>query len=347
MRTAVLLLLLTPQARSFAEGSRGPSAGFTFPDEWEEHEGTIMIFPARHSYGRKAPALQKEFAALANAIQRNEQVHAFVHSDDLATAERLLDAKVKVHRGAAYRIDWARDNAPMIVRDENGRRKAVCFEFNGWGRKYEGWQDDVGVNLAIARALKLPIVRSELVLEGGAIEIGSSDEGPVGIATEQCVLSRNRTDWSKARVEAELKEKLGLRRIIWLPKGLNPDSITDGHVDGLLKFIGKNTVLLHTTDDRKDTNYKACQDAKEMLEKAGLKVIELPLALDIVHMNFYIGSGGKTIYVPVCGDRKQDEPALKMLRGLFKEVVPIKATAMGKAGGGIHCYTQQIPAGPK
>ena len=318
-------------------------SSFTFPDEWEKHDGTIMIFPARHSYGRKTQALQKEFAELANTIQKNEQVYAFVHSNDKDAAKALLDKNIKTFIGEKYRIDWARDNAPMFI--SNGKKlKAVCFQFNGWGKKYRGWQHDVGVNKAIAKALKIDIIDSPFVLEGGAIEIGSSKIGQIGIATKQCVLNKNRTNWSQQKVEKELCSKLGLKKIIWIDKGLNPDPITDGHVDGLLKFVAHNTVMLHTTDDDTDENYQSCLDAKKILQKAGLKVIEMPLADDIVHMNFYIGSGGKVIYVPVCGDKQQDKPALTLLKKHFKKVIPIKATAMAEAGGGIHCYTQQIPA---
>ena len=122
-----------------------------------------------------------------------------------------------------------------------------------------------------------------------------------------------------------------------------PDKVTDGHVDGLLKFVSKDTVLLHTIDWKSDVNYQICQEAKQILLANGLKVVELPLMDDIVHMNFYIGSGGDTAYVPICGDPKQDEPALKVIRGLYKNVVPIVATHIAKAGGGIHCCTQQIP----
>lgn len=131
--------------------------------------------------------------------------------------------------------------------------------------------------------------------------------------------------------------------MIWIPQGLNPDPITDGHVDGLLKFVADDTVLLHTTDHRKDVNYKPCLEAKAILEASGLKVIELPLAEDIVHMNFYIGSGGSVIYAPICGDPRQDDPALAILHTLFPTVIPITAVAIGKAGGGVHCYTMQLP----
>ena len=341
-RSPLLLLLLAMLTNPSVAQDKNR---FRFPDEWDAHEATILIFPARHSYGRKAAALQRESAALANALAEHEEVIVFAHSGDANRARQLLDEDVDLKIGKAYTIDWARDNAPLFVRNKKGERKAVCFQFNGWGKKYEGWQDDRGVAKAIAKALEFEIVDSKLVLEGGAIEIGMTNKGLTGITTEQCVLNKNRTSWSKARVEKELKEKLGLDRVIWLPKGLNPDPITDGHVDGLLKFVAKNRVMLHSVDDPKDENYETCRQAKKLLRAAGLEVIDLPLADDIVHMNFYIGSGGKIAYVPVCGDPEQDAPALRVIKKHFKKVVPIRAVAMGEAGGGVHCYTQQLPKG--
>ncbi|MEE9391372.1 MAG: agmatine deiminase family protein [Planctomycetota bacterium] len=320
---------------------------FSFPDEWERHEGTIMIFPAQHAYRQQAKAIQAEVAILANAIAKNEPVHMFVFPDDLAQATKLLSSTIKVTVGEAYSVDWARDTAPLIIRNADGERRAVCFRFNGWGQKYRGWKQDTKVGVTIAKALKLPIVSSAFVMEGGAIEIGASAKGKTGILTASCVLNANRNgngnSWPRAKVEQELKSNLGIERILWLDKGLVPDPITDGHVDGLLKFVKKNTVLLHTTDDKKDPNYAICKDAKKRLVAAGLKVIDLPLADDIVHMNFYIGSGAKHIYVPICGDPKQDQPALKILRKLFASVIAIPAKAITEAGGGLHCVTQQIP----
>ncbi|MFT6178224.1 MAG: agmatine/peptidylarginine deiminase [Akkermansiaceae bacterium] len=70
----------------------------------------------------------------------------------------------------------------------------------------------------------------------------------------------------------------------------------------------------------------------------------LTLMDDIVHMNYYLGSGGKIAYVPTCGNPEQDEPGLAVIRKLHPKVIPIKSVAIAKAGGGIHGYTQQIPA---
>lgn len=316
------------------------SESYTFPDEWESHQATLMIFPAKHSYGAKTSKLWKEFSAIARAISKNEPVWVFCHYDDQFSCQALLkhEENIKIHVGN-FPIDWARDNAPMVIRSKSGKLASAGFQNNGWGMKYPQWKQDSHTRNTISKALDIPIFHSDLVLEGGSIEIAHG----IGIVTESCVLNPNRTDWSKSQVESEFKAMLGLHTIIWIESGLMPDKITDGHVDGLLKFISKDTVLLHTTDLKSDPNYTICQQAKKTLLKHGLKVVELPLMDDIVHMNFYIGSGGNTAYVPICGDPEQDKPALKIIKRHFEKVVPILANHMAKAGGGIHCYTQQLP----
>ena len=323
------------------EGKTPKELGYTFPDEWEKHDGTMMIFPAWESYGKQTKALRGEFRNVAKAIANHEPVIVFCRAEEHKECrEWLEDIKNLTIKPGDFKIDWARDNAPMVIVNKEGKKASAGFRFNGWGKKYKHWQEDVHTRDNIARAMKWPIFKSDLVLEGGSIEIGAG----IGIVTESCVLNKNRTDWSKAKVEKELKNMLGLHQIIWLKSGLMPDPITDGHVDGICKIIAKDTVLLHSVDVKSDPNYKICRDAKKVLQAHGLKVIDLPLMDDIVHMNFYIGSGGDVIFVPVCGDPEQDEPILKILRGIYKKVVPIKSVAIAKAGGGIHCYTQQIPA---
>lgn len=341
MKITLTIIFLFCLIATGSFGKESPKAlGYTFPDEWDQHRGTMMIFPAKHSYGRKTEGLRNEFAAIAKAIAKNEPVEVFCLKKEEAQCRKKLEgtSNIRIHAGN-YSIDWARDNAPMVLRRKDGKLASAGFRFNGWGKKYHGWKNDVNTRDDISRAMGWQVFHSDFVLEGGSIEIADG----VGIVTESCVLNRNRTNWSKQKVENELKNMLGLRKIIWIKSGLMPDKTTDGHVDGLLKFVRKNTVLLHTTDLKSDVNYRICQDAKRVLKANGLKVIELPLMDDIVHMNFYVGSGGRVVYVPICGDPNQDEPALRIIRKLYKHVVPILANRMAKAGGGIHCYTQQIP----
>ncbi len=333
------LFLMVPT--SFLTAAESPkSMGFTFPDEWNDRAGTMMIFPSTYHYGRETAALREEFENIAKAIAANEHVTVFcTPADERACRKRFGKVTELTIRTGQFTIDWARDNAPMLLRGPDGSLASAGFRNNGWGKKYAGWQQDADTRDNISNAMAWPIFHSELVLEGGAIEIG----GGIGIVTESCVLNPNRTDWPKSKVEDELKRMLGLDRIIWLESGLMPDPITDGHVDGLVKFVDENTVLLHTTDNHADINYQITQDAKAVLEAQGLEVIELPMMGDFVHINFYIGSGGKIAYVPILGKPEVDDPALAVIEALFEEVVPVKARKIAQHGGGIHCYTMQIP----
>ena len=112
-----------------------------------------------------------------------------------------------------------------------------------------------------------------------------------------------------------MADHLGIKKFIWLARGLQPDPITDGHVDGICTFVKPGVVLLDTTADKKGRNYSICQDALKRLEAARdargekLKVIELPLTSEhLVHMNFYICNGG--IIVPVSGKKSEDGKSL-------------------------------------
>ena len=82
--------------------------------------------------------------------------------------------------------------------------------------------------------------KSHIVLEGGSIHV---DGTGTLITTEQCLLNKNRNpNLSKENIEKNLKEFLGVKKIICLKHGT--DEGTDGHVDNVACFvnIGKVTI---------------------------------------------------------------------------------------------------------
>ena len=74
------------------------------------------------------------------------------------------------------------------------------------------------------------------------------------ICTEECLLHPSRNpDLGREGIEKALKEYLGLKKIIWLWKGMaGDDAITNGHVDNLACFIRPGVVALSWTDDEND-----------------------------------------------------------------------------------------------
>lgn len=72
-----------------------------------------------------------------------------------------------------------------------------------------------------------------------------------------------------------------------------------------------------------------------------MEIIDLPLAADGGHMNFYRCNGAAI--VPVSGDKAEDDAPL----GILREVVDdreVSGRILAKGGGCVRCITQQIPA---
>ncbi|WMV58039.1 hypothetical protein MTR67_051424 [Solanum verrucosum] len=244
---------------------------------------------------------------------------------------------------------------------------------------YKDWNLDLLVARKILAIEKLPRFPQSMILEGGSIHVDG--EGTC-LATEECLLNKNRNPHlSKEQIENELKAYLGVRKIIWLPRGLLGDEDTNGHIDNMCCFVKPGVVLLSWTDDLSDEQYERSFEALSILENTSdasgrkIQVIKLhvpgPLymtdeeAAGIVqdgkakprpsgtrlaasYVNFYIANGA--IITPQFGDKKWDEEAIRVLSLAFPnhEVVGIEgAREIVLAGGNIHCITQQQPTGPE
>ncbi len=323
--------------------------GFSFPAEWARHEKTLMKFPPPQNwYSHQLKQARKEWAVVANIVADHEPVTMAVRPQDRKAAQKLLSSEIELI-DMPLNDAWSRDSGPMIEKNAAGQRRIAGFTFNGWGGKFPPYDDDALAKGRFAAHLDMPMYRSDMVLEGGAVAFDG--QGTL-LTTEECLLHPNRNPgWSKARIEAELKAKLGVSKIIWFPNGLTPDPITDGHVDGMAAFAEPGVVLLHTTDDRSDPNYKITQDAKRILGDSTdargrpFQVIEIPLtSWDVVHMNFYICNGA--VVVPVSGRSSEDDQPLGIIREAFPQhrVIGASGRMIGGGGGGVHCITQQVPA---
>ncbi len=323
--------------------------GFYFPAEWTRHERTLMQFlPAQNWHRHQLEGARKEWAAVANAIAEFEPLTMAVQPQDVAEAKKLLSSQIDFVE-FAMNDGWSRDSGPMIVTNDAGERRVAGFEFNGWGGKFPPYRDDALAKAQFAKHFNMAMHPAAMVLEGGAVALDG--EGTL-ITTDECLMNPNRNPGkSKPKIEDILKGWLGVEKIIWIPRGLTPDPITDGHIDGMAAFASPGVVLLHTTDDTSDENHAITHEARKILSQAldakgrKLEIVEIPLtSWNVVHMNFYICNGA--VVVPVAGKSKEDDVPLGILRETFpdRKIVPITGRYIAEGGGGVHCITQQVPA---
>ncbi|MEM7314719.1 MAG: agmatine deiminase family protein, partial [Planctomycetota bacterium] len=241
--------------------------GFSMPAEWTEHEYTMMVLPAPQNWKGYVSLedVHWQWTEVANAISEFEPVLMVVRPEDKRAATKLLAKDIEL-LDLPVNDGWARDSGPMFVTSGQGQRRVAGFTFNGWGAKFPPYDDDALLKARLCKRLDEAMYPIDLVLEGGAVAVDG--EGTV-ITTEQCLLHKSRNDVdSKAAIEKLLNAGLGTEKVIWLGKGLEPDPITDGHVDGIAAFAKPGVILLHTTDDEQDVNFEICRDAARRLRNA-------------------------------------------------------------------------------
>jgi agmatine deiminase len=202
-----------------------------------------------------------------------------------------------------------------------------------------------------------PVGPRQIVLEGGSIDV---DGAGTLLTTEECLLdsvqARN-PGFSRRQMEQILSEFLGVKKVLWLGRGIAGDD-THGHVDDLARFVGPRTVVLASEDDPSDANYAPLAENRERLQgmtnAAGerLEVVPLPMPAPVMldgvrlpasYANFYVGNAA--VLVPTFND-PADRRALGVLADLFptRRVVGIHAVDLVWGLGTLHCMTQQEPA---
>ena len=359
---------------------------YTFPGEWEIHEGTWLIWP--HDYGvitsEYVDMIDDIWVTMTKALHIGERVHIVAYNNDERTRISTLLAQSGVEMSQVDLLlaetdqFWARDCGPMFAIDSEGKPAILDWGYNGYGRMdkfgvdvpeeyrwelpefvreeyMENYVKDDVLAQTIASAIAVKHVNlNEFILEGGAIE---SDGCGTIITTESCILNENRNPGT-TRIEAEVyfKKYLGATNVIWL-EGSPDEDITDGHIDGLVRFADSNTIVTMTEEDYYETydytpegDYDKVINAKNA-EGKKYRIVTLPITEEEVewlgwranYLNYY--AGNDVVLVPVYEDA-MDAEALKILGELYpdKEIIPINGEILAVIGGGIHCVTQQQPA---
>jgi len=319
------------------------------PAEWAEQEWIWIGFPHDASLWLDdlVPA-QQQIAAFANAVaETGQQVRLVVHDAANAMRARALVTPDVICERHAYGDIWVRDSGPLVVFDDDGRRLARRFGFNGWGGKYQ-MEGDQEIGATMAEAGGLPSDMMDWILEGGAID---TDGTGLVVTTEQCLLNPNRNpQLSKAEIEARLRDHLGFDRVLWLGDGLLGDH-TDGHVDNLARFVAPGVLAIPVPSGPDDPNVAVYADARARALAFGLEVRDVPspglldeagIVEPASYMNFAICNG--VIVVPTYGSYRDDE-AVAAIGALFpgRAAVGIRAEAVLTGGGSFHCSSQHAP----
>ena len=330
--------------------------GFRMPAEWEPHEATWIAWPHNHDDwpGRFEP-IPWVYGEIVRRLSQVERVRILLQNDDAEyNARKVLDKSGVQWEAIEFlpmptdRV-WARDFAPLFVRDAAGKVAAVKWRFNGWA-KYENHLRDEAAGNAIPDLAGVESWRPDMVLEGGSVDVNGAG---LLLTTEECLLSpvqaRN-PELSREEIESELREYLGIDRVLWLRDGIAGDD-THGHIDDLARFTDPETVVIVSEDDRHDANCRPLRENWEILKTFPVRARKLPMPaplyfegqrLPASYANFYIAN--KMVLVPTFND-PNDRVALNVLAECFpdRQVTGINCVELVWGLGTLHCMTQQQP----
>jgi agmatine deiminase len=294
------------------------SLGFSFPAEWEKHEGTWLSWPRPEgiSFPGKYHTVPENMARIIHEIAKRENVHINVPNENY---ERIVRAQIVkspanpagvpsalLNRRVSFHFiktneSWCRDHGPAFLVQSTASKSAgkqssnlaiVDWAFNAWGGKYPPFDSDDAVPTEISKITRtaagkpLPLFTPDLVMEGGSVDFNG--KGTV-LTTEQCLLNKNRNPGkSRGQIEKYLKDYYGQSHVVWLGEGIEGDD-TDGHVDDLARFIDATTIVIGMEPDPKEANYKPLQEARRRLELAKdqdgrrFTIVEMPMPGRVEH----------------------------------------------------------------
>lgn len=342
--------------------ARASEAGRWFmPDEGEPQQRAYLAFGAQDAIWEDfTEDVQAALGRIARAIALYQPVTVFCRASERDIAQEHCGSHNVTYVETELDDIWMRDIGANFVVDDDGELGAVDFNFNGWGGKQQH-RYDAKLARQVATRANATYQRSELVGEGGGIEV---DGHGTGIMTESSWINANRNPgWNKAEVEQELKARLGLRKIIWLP-GIKGKDITDAHVDFYARFVRPGVVLANLDTDPDSYDHAVTLRHLEILKQAtdaegrALQVHTVSPPLNprknafnrgnpdfaAGYINYFVINGA--VIAPQFGDREADEKARALLAELYpdRDVVQLDIDAIAAGGGGIHCVTSHCPA---
>lgn len=334
---------------------------FRLPAEWEPQSFVQFTFPhADSDWFSNLDAAEATFVACISAAARFERV--LVVCDSVERVEALLQPDL---RGQILLVEqpsddtWARDHGAITVLDEDDRPLLIDFMFNGWGLKFAAARDNLLTGRLHAAGVfgDIALRTAGWVLEGGALEV---DGKGTLLTTSECLLSPNRNPgFTPEKYAYELRQWLGIRRILWLDHGFLAGDDTDSHIDTLARFADPETIAYVRCDDPADEHYAALRKMEAQLQTfrtpAGdpYRLVPLPWPaacyhpedghrLPATYANFLILN--RAVLLPIYGV-PQDEAAQNVLAGLFpgREIVPIDCRTLIEWHGSLHCISMQYP----
>lgn len=258
---AALLLAVTGciTAQHAAPTTR-TAAVYTLPPEWAPHEAVWLGWS-------RADRLRKVQVEMVRAMAPYVRIRLMVTSDDVKAQAAKTLAAAGIARDRVEFVThnvsnfWTRDAGPRFLSD--GHRLAIAdFGWNAYGYPLEllvSAPDLLSMGTIpkdLADRLRLPVVSSAVVAEGGALDVSDT----VILAYKDTALQRN-VATPLEQIERELLRVYQKKKVVWLDRSPLSDRVfsgpklenyfgwgANGHIDEYVRFVNNSTIVVAQID---------------------------------------------------------------------------------------------------
>jgi agmatine deiminase len=322
------------------------------PAEWERHAATWLQWPK----GEEA-SNRPNVAGIIKALQAYERVNLVVES---SRAQRDAMSYLR-QRGVPltnvqfhvmpYDWSWMRDNGAIWVEQTaaNGTKKMVVQDwgFDGWGGEGGPSRKDDAVPPQVAQKLGVSSESIPVVLEKGTLEFNGKDT----LITSWTVMHDRNPLMSRGELETVFRAKFGVTKVVWLEGAVKGD-LTNGHVDGIARFVNENTVVVGRYTNPSDPDAALYERAAATIQAAGLNVVRMDIqgyvtyrgvSLAANYLNYLVANG--VVVASSFGNAQFDNAARQRLQQLFpgRAIVLTDTRELWYNGGAVHCVTNDQP----
>lgn len=265
---------------------------FYSPAEFEQNNSICFIWSTDY-YGI--------IPRLIASITQKDKVTIFLGNDrknteDILTTLKKYHCKTEniqfLQLNGNYRNIWIRDYGPLYLVNRMGEEKLLQFRY---------FWSDPGFITDFASVVHLQVVKSTYNSTGGSREVNG--RGTM-ILCEAHELDVNNPK-SRQEIENEMIREFGLKKVIWLKKGIPQDDSflsgplydqvfpkgVNGHVDEFCRFAGPRTILISNVTEaeaglnpiyreakkRLDENFEILKNSTDQDGKK-FKIIKVPIA---------------------------------------------------------------------
>ena len=290
---------------------------------------------------------------IVRVLTRENRVLLIVRDqdDEEYAREQLSEQGVPIERVefliAPTRISWIRDFGPRLVQTTGGGVRVLSAHYSRFEER--NWDED-DLPLAVARLLRLPVVRTPIIADGGALLTNGA--GLCLFSADYLELNK-RAGLSEEFVTASLKRITGASEVIYL-RPLHGEPTR--HVDWFVTFPSADTVLVgdYTSIDHENARLldeHARRLAQVQTASGPLRVVRIPMP---PHGKDWFGGtytnvvyANRQLLVPTWKEASPDsqQRALDLYRELCpdREIVAIPSDLLGKLGGSLHCAVLNLP----